>query len=157
MCAKYYRNGIEMPPREYWTEDALILDYTEGIKDLVSPERYNLVFDMFKEKDMRGLALMVEGVLKESRRYALESDEKDRQIQNLKKRIEEAEIQISKLSEEKETVEKTAGKYRAADLEKMKQMYQNGQSLRNIGQEFNMDKSTVKRKLIQMGVEIRKK
>ena len=48
MKEKYYHKGLEITPREYWVEEMAILEYTEEIRDLVSPEKYQLVFDMFK-------------------------------------------------------------------------------------------------------------
>ena len=72
-------------------------------------------------------------------------------IQELSARIEQLESENRALKAEVESLreERLIGP-------QMKDLYHSGKSLRQIGRIFNCDHNTVKRKLVKMGVQIRK-
>ena len=143
-------------------EEAETLVCTNGIRQLLDFEKYSKIYQMFLKKDMYHLALVIESMLKEMYKYKDIIYKKEREIESLHKNIENLEMQLSeqeevitKLNEEKDIFEKVGRKYDMKTLKSMKDMYENGESFTKIGDTLGMDKSTVKRKLIQMGTNIR--
>lgn len=76
--------------------------------------------------------------------------DKIEQIEKLEKQVREKNKQIEKLHYQTMGISATEGRI-------MKSEYERGVSLRELAKLFNCDKSTVKRRLIKMGVTIRNK
>ena len=143
------------------TEKEHIRNCLDDFRKIIAPARHKQLFDMFYDKDTIGIAIMLGSVSREWKNISIENDNK---IKSLQKSIEDLEMQleekdniIAKLSEERDILDKLGRTHDIETLKSMRHMYENGKSFREIGKTFDMDKSTVKRKLIQMGVTIRKK
>ena len=152
----------EEPQEIVAPEEVETLVCTNGIRQLLDFEKYSKIYQMFLKKDMYHLALVIESMLKEMYKYKDIIYKKEREIESLHKNIENLEMQLSeqeevitKLNEEKDIFKKVGRKYDMKTLKSMKDMYENGESFTKIGDTLGMDKSTVKRKLIQMGTNIR--
>ena len=141
-----------MKEYEYWTEETEIMEYTSELKDILNcNETYRTIFRCFKEKNMPALAANMVQMIRTAKELKRRVSERENNIEYLKKQIAEKESKISSLTSE---LEKIKAYKIGEDIEKLEVMancYDRGQSLRKIGQRFNMDKSTVKRKLIKLG------
>lgn len=89
---------------------------------------------------------------------------KGEQIRNeeLHKMLKEKTFEVGKLNEENKRLQHQVFELQAKTMgltlyeaEMMKTSYEQGTSLRKLAEDFNCDKSTVKRRLIKMGVTIR--
>lgn len=94
----------------------------------------------------------------------LKSVIKGEQVRNeeLHKMLKEKNFELGKLNEENTRLQHQVFELQAKTMgltlyeaEMMKTSYEKGVSLRKLAEDFNCDKSTIKRRLIKMGVTIR--
>lgn len=145
----------EYEHEEYRTEETEVMEYTSELRNtLPNPSLYGVIFRCFVERRMEDLANIMTDMLKQGLRYKNISDQKDNEIQRLKKQLEDRDKRIADLQQQLQ-LNHSHGKISSADMMQMKVWYEHGYSLRKLGEMFNCDKNTVKQRLLEMGVQLR--
>lgn len=151
--------------------DALVLRDIDGIVEVISSickekieldKRLTKSYDELCELSV-GLSKGEKGAKEHMAELDAEIRDKDLVIANLERQREpdmerkDAEVAALKkqLEESKQREQVLSMGMTIEDGEKMKAEYQQGKSLRQLSKTYGCDKSTVKRRLIRMGVEIR--
>ena len=80
--------------------------------------------------------------------------EENTEIQYLRRQLEERDKRIADLQQQIQ-LNHLHGRISRADMMRMKELYEQGYSLRKLGARFNCDKNTVKQRLLEMGVKLR--
>lgn len=80
--------------------------------------------------------------------------EENTEIQYLRRQLEERDKRIADLQQQIQW-NHSHGRISRADMMRMKELYEQGCSLRTLGARFNCDKNTVKQRLLEMGVQLR--
>lgn len=99
-------------------------------------------------------------VLEELKEVIGQKDEKYTRLREMlkdyMKRVEEVNKQNREMSMQLKELQIQAMGISVRDGQRMKAEYEKGMSLRKLAEMFGCDKSTIKRRLIKMGVQIRK-
>lgn len=145
----------ECEHEEYRTNETEVMEYTKELRNtLPNPSRYGVIFRCFVDKRMPELASIMTDMLKQAIKYKNISDQKENEIQHLKKQLEDRDKRIADLQQMLQ-LSSRHGKISSADMMQMKVLYEKGDSLRKLSKMFNCDKNTVKQRLLEMGVQLR--
>lgn len=158
MCEFYFENS-----EDYKYVDKLINeDYLRGLDSRVSNELYAEILRCFMEKDMATLGKIIVQ-LAIGFEKSQSTEEKIATIRVLEEKVKILEGELKKqiktnreLDTEVNSLRRELFGTKQWQYLYIKNLYQSGSSLRQIGKILNCDKSTVKRKLIKMGIQIRK-
>ena len=149
----YTVEGVEMEEYVYWTDETEVMEYTRELQNILAdPAKFHVLFNCFLTKKMPDLANIMVSMLKDGLKYKNIVKEKETEIQLLKKQIKDKEIKIAELLGTVDELERLIGIDELHKMRKMKSLYLQGYSLRKISEIFRCDKSTVKSKLIKMGI-----
>lgn len=143
--------------RDFYTEEALTASFLEELREIASNNFYNAVLQYLKTDNRAMLAEIITRLYKEAKKNYIDMrDSENQEIQNYKYRIEQLTREVEELKKQAEYLPaQTRGDY--GKLKMMKEMYENGHTLSSIASVVKCNKSTVKRKLIKMGVKLREK
>lgn len=137
---------------EYCTEETEIMEYTEGLRNVLkNPEKYKAIFDCFKKQNLPLLAEIMASMVSGLNELNTRVKEKNNTIAVLNTRVKELESKINTLSTELGELRKQGGGADMQTSNDIKSLYEKYGSLRKVGEILHMDKSTVKRKLIKLG------
>lgn len=149
-----------------YLDNLQLKEHLSGLEFFVSEEEYLEIFKYFKEKDMIGLAGVIKRFaerLSKSQSLEVQIKSLNDEISNLNIKLSDQDRELTKLSESNGDLQAEANSLREevfksekVRCESMRDLYMCGYSLRQIGKMLHCDKSTVKRKLLKMGVQIRK-
>lgn len=145
----------ECEHEEYRTNETEVMEYTKELRNLITnTDIYREIFRCFVGKRMSDLATIMTNMYKQVLKSNKTVTEKNARIQELEKQLEDRDKRIADLQQQLQ-LNSRHGKISSADMMQMKVLYEQGYSLRKLGEMFNCDKNTVKQRLLEMGVEIR--
>ncbi len=137
----------------------IIVSKLRPLLNSLKTEEYNKIINALCSGDYAVIADILVSVYEDKKQERMENIRvqgelkeagviKDHEIQELRKRVQEMERQLEELHYQKMGISMKDGM-------RMKLQYEHGMSLRKLAEIYHCDKSTVKRRLLKMGVAIR--
>lgn len=116
---------------------------------------YYDIVGMFKRCNQNGISNLLADLYKRQKEDGQLIDRYAKQVEELNKQLIQISGQLRHTSVQLENLHDYGLDEKFNRAREMKNLYEKGTSLREIGRVFHCDKSTVKRMLIKMGVQIR--
>jgi len=118
---------------------------------------YYEIVAMLRHCNQKGISNLLADLYKRQKENEQLIDRYAKQIEELNKQLLDTSRQLRHTSVELENLHDYGLDKKLNRAREMKNLYEKETSLREIGRVFHCDKSTVKRMLIKMGVQIRKR
>lgn len=116
---------------------------------------YRRIVRLFSGCRQKDIANILTDLYEQLRNYKTQNDKLSKQVQDLEKQVYDISCELKDAQRELKNISFDRFGNHLEQYKEMKKQYLRGASLRELAKIYGCDKSTVKRRLIKMGVTIR--